>query len=140
MIVKASLLTIALLVGAAQADTLRLKVRPSSGELAQTPTPCGKAVQAEVWRIVFKKLYIEIIDNKMTVAFADRSKSPDRHVASGDSFVGFYDYDDETIAISVYPKRTNAAGTLVLTEITVINRNSKTDVCGEKWQGSSEKL
>ena len=135
---KPLLITI-LIATSAHADTLRLKIRPSSGELVKTSNPCGKSVQAEVWRIVFKRLYIEIIDNKMTVAFKDRSKSPDRHVA-GDPFVGFYDYDDETIAISVYPKRTNKSGILVLTEVAVINRNSNTDVCGEKWQGSAERL
>lgn len=141
-----TLLVLLLLTSATTADTLRLKVRPASGELIKTDKPCGKETVAAVWKIVFKAPYLEIVDDVMIAAVGEDKRAADRN-AVGEPFVGFFDQSDKkTIAITIRRARAiteiGRKATYFATEIAIIMRDTsdRQNACATKWLGLSERL
>lgn len=129
------------IVEVANAAPLRLKVRPSTGELVKVEHPCGKEIAAALWKRVFRAFFVEVDeDGKLTAWFEDAARLADRVIAS-EPFIGFFDQDaTTTYVISV---RDRARGKkLVPVEIAIIVRKpgDRGDACSEKWLGLAERL
>jgi hypothetical protein len=120
-------LLVAVSVASAEPVTLRLKLKPSSGDLIETAKPCGKAIRNELWQRLFDTPWIEIVDDVMHGA----SKN-----LKGDPFIGEYTFEYKAYAIAVsLPKTRKQRTTSVSFTILYTLPNG---TCNEKWIGLAE--
>lgn len=134
------ILSILTATASADPDTLRLKMRPSSGELVATSARCGKETEAAVWKLVARAPYVEITTDTMVAAVGDARRAADRVVA-GAAIVGFYDQSDtKTIVLTV--RRSQRKGRSMPLELSIIMRagGERSETCAEKWVGLAEVL
>jgi hypothetical protein len=124
-----SIAIILLIATASHADTMRFKLRGSSGELVESAKPCGRAVQGELWKIVFEGK-IEIIDDVMRGATSSFRGNP---------FVGEFEFPQlskrYTFAVSLPKSREQRT---VATTVTV-TYTTPAGACSEKWLGLAER-
>ncbi len=107
---------------------LKLRLKPSSGELVPTDKPCGKIIQAELWDAIFKTPWLEIVDDSMQGATASYK---------GDPFLGHWRFVDKIYVISVTLPKTRKQRSVVTSFL--ISYTTPVGQCSEKWLGLSER-
>ena len=111
----------------AEPTTMRLKIRPSTGELVATDRPCGDVIRQRLWRTLFESPRVEIIDDAMRGA---TRSSP------GDPFIGEWIFSDRTYMIAVTQPRTRQQR-YVRMSFTAIYPTGDAK-CSERWVGLGE--
>jgi hypothetical protein len=137
------LLCTALLCSVASADTLRMTVRPSSGEIIGWPrNKCGTDIADNVRRIVFKRPYVEVVDGVMSARVDEKLPVRAHRQLLGEAeFVAFYDpTPDRSIVFTVRHRK--ATGRTVPVEISIIVRDphDRSIACRETWLGLGERI
>lgn len=130
----------------ANAAPLRLKLRPSTGELIKVDRPCGKAAQRELWSRVFRAFYIEVFERsevpkgRMIAAFGERAAPADRVIAA-EPFEGIFDLADGRTSFTINVRDRMRGRHWVPVEVRIVIRGQDpADVCTESWLGLAERL
>jgi hypothetical protein len=137
------LFVIALAAPAVAQPPIRVTVKPNTGELATWPKNlCGREVADNLWRIVFKRPYIEIIDGKFAARIDEKLPVPAaRQMVDDVLAIGFYDPSDtRTIAFTVHLRGGHAGMMPIEISIIVRDPNDRTKACRETWTGLGEKV
>jgi len=127
----------------AQPPPTRITIRPNTGELARWPKNlCGQEVADNVWRIVFKRPYLEIIDGKFAARIEEKLPVPaHRQMVDDVLAIGFYDPSAErTIAFVVHLRGGHAGMVPVEISVIVHDPTDRTKACRETWVGLGERV
>jgi hypothetical protein len=138
-----SILLVAAFCSLASASPIRVTVRPTTGELATWPKNlCGREVADNLWRIVFKRPYIEIIDGKFSARIDEKLPVPAaRQMVDDVLAIGFYDPSDQrTIAFTVHLRGGHSGMMPIEISIIVRDPNDRTKACRETWTGLGERM
>jgi len=112
----------------AEPVNMKLRLKPSSGEMVATDKPCGKTTQKELWGRMFESPWLEIVDDVMKGASASYKGNP---------FIAHWKFADRVYVISVLLPKTRKQR-LVVTSF-LITYETPVGQCYEKWLGLSER-
>lgn len=112
----------------AEPINLKLRLKPSSGELVASDKPCGSIIRAELWRRVFETPWIEVVNDVMKGSTSSYK---------GDPFLGHFKFSDKVYVISVSLPKTRKQRTVVTSFL--ISYDTPVGSCYEKWLGLAER-
>lgn len=115
-------------------------VRASSGELVESPKPCGPLTRDEIWKFVGADLILRTADNSIRYAQTNTTYegiAADKvYVQDGATF-GIWYRGRRSIVIALRPLTKIRKLSLVITFLVEKDERSRTEVsCFERWVGS----